>query len=94
MKYYFAFVTVRREATVSEGVEQIFNTILKGKKITVHTNSYLAKKHAESMLVDDDDDGVLCLEDTGGFFLVYTLRAPHYRHYLNRELKNHFCVIA
>ena len=94
MKYYFAFITVRKEATVSEGVEQMFNTILKGDKITVHTNPYLAKKHAENMLFDDDDDGVLCLEDAGGLFVVYTLRDPHYRHYLSRELKNHFHIIA
>lgn len=94
MKYYFAFITVRTEATVSGAVEQMFNAVLRGEKITVHTNSYLAKKHAESMLFDDDDDGVLCLEDAGGLFIVYTLRQPYYKAYLSGKLKDHFSIIA
>ena len=44
MKYYFPFVTERKEATADQGVAQMFDIVLKGEKITVHTNSYLAKK--------------------------------------------------
>lgn len=93
MKYYFPFVTERKEATADQGVAQMFDIVLKGEKITVHTNSYLAEKHAERMLIDDDDDGVLCLEDRG-IIVVYTLRRPQYRFYLSGKLKEHFNIIA
>lgn len=93
MKYYFPFVTERKEATADQGIEQMFNTVLRGEKIIVYTDPHLAKEHAERMLIDDDDDGILCLDDTNIIFVVSTLRRPQYRLYLSGKLKEHFHIM-